>query len=222
MGVPQVLDDVPPLPQGPLLLAMLAYLLQALKHPFLSHCGVTMCTVYIVGKHQLHTCFYISKSPSNLPTPFPRLLLQLCRVRKITHDDCTEMLHTGWIHKFKTHDWHLLYSGTLVAYHLNKVNDISPDFISTGVSCIDSSSLLVCRPYGGCSILYRKSLSPFTSPLDSYSDHFCAVKPCNSNSFSFLLICVYMPNEHHQSSITDYLDVLREIQGFIESNPMSL
>ena len=36
---------------------------------------------------------------------------------------------------------------------LSKVNDISPDFISTGISGIDSNSLLVGRPYGGCSIL---------------------------------------------------------------------
>ena len=32
------------------------------------------------------------------------------------------------------------------------------------------------RPFGGCSILYRKSLSPYISPLYSCSDRFCGVR----------------------------------------------
>ena len=43
--------------------------------------------------------------------------------------------------------------------HLHKIREISLDFTSVSVSGMDSSSLLVGRPYGGCSILYRKSLS---------------------------------------------------------------
>ena len=37
---------------------------------------------------------------------------------------------------------------------------ISVDFLSVGVSGMDSSILLSGRPFGGCGILYRKSLSP--------------------------------------------------------------
>ena len=55
----------------------------------------------------------------------------------------------------------------LLRNHLNKVSDISPDFLATGVSGVDDSSLLLGRPYGGCAILYRKSLSPFITSLDS-------------------------------------------------------
>ena len=42
----------------------------------------------------------------------------------------------------------------LLRNHLNKVSDISPDFLATGVSGVDDSSLLLGRPYGGCAILY--------------------------------------------------------------------
>ena len=75
------------------------------------------------------------------------------------------------------------------------------------------------RPYGGCSILYRKSLS-FISPLVSYSDRYCAAKLCVPNGLSYLLICVYiMPSDNHQSSLSEYIEILGEIQSFTESHP---
>ena len=42
---------------------------------------------------------------------------------------------------------------------------ISDDFLSVGVSGIDSSILLTGCPFGGCSILYRKSLQWFIGSL---------------------------------------------------------
>ena len=42
---------------------------------------------------------------------------------------------------------------------------ISDDFLSVGVSGIDCSILLTGRPFGGCSILYRKSLQWFIGSL---------------------------------------------------------
>ena len=46
----------------------------------------------------------------------------------------------------------------LMKSRLNRLYDLSPDFLSVSVSSIDDSSLLVGRPFGGCAILYRKSL----------------------------------------------------------------
>ena len=40
--------------------------------------------------------------------------------------------------------------------HLININD---DFLSTGVRGMVSSDLITGRPYGGCAILFRKSLS---------------------------------------------------------------
>ena len=76
--------------------------------------------------------------------------------------------------------------------HLSDVCEISPDFISVGVNC---DLLSRGRPYGGCSILYRKSLSSCISPLYSCSDRFCGVRLSDSSGLSYLLVCVYESRE---------------------------
>ena len=85
----------------------------------------------------------------------------------------------------------------LIHDHLCKVNEISSEFVSVGVSGVDPDNFLVGRPYGGCSILYRKSLSAFITPLHSFSNRFCAIKLCDSSGLSVLMICVYMPGDHN-------------------------
>ena len=81
---------------------------------------------------------------------------------------------------------------------------------------MDNSSLLVGRPFGGCSILYWKSLASCITPLESCSDRFCALQFHDSNGSSFLFISVYMPAA--TSSSSDYLNTLCELEGFIDSN----
>ena len=49
--------------------------------------------------------------------------------------------------------------------HLSDVCEISPEIISVGVSGMNSDLLSRGRPYGGCSIPYRKSLSSCISPV---------------------------------------------------------
>ena len=100
--------------------------------------------------------------------------------------------------------------------HLYKINEVSPEFLSISVSGVDQSCLITGRPYGGCSILYRKSLSPFITLLDSGSNRFCALKLCDSNGLSVLMICVYMPGEHTQDAFNAYLNILGELEGFID------
>ena len=99
--------------------------------------------------------------------------------------------------------------------HLNDVGEISPDFISVGVSGMNDCDLLSCgRPYGGCSIFYRKSLSTCVSPLNSCSDRFCGVRLCDSSGLSYLLVCVYMPTCYRPDSYNVYLNTLGELEGF--------
>ena len=45
--------------------------------------------------------------------------------------------------------------------HLYKIGEISSDFLSVSISGVDHDHFLVGRPYGGCSIIYRKSLVSF-------------------------------------------------------------
>ena len=76
--------------------------------------------------------------------------------------------------------------------HLHKINNVSSYFLSVNISRMESGVLLQGQPCGGCSILYRKSLSSFVSPLRSCSNRFCGVLFVDSNGVSYLLVCVYM------------------------------
>ena len=78
--------------------------------------------------------------------------------------------------------------------------------------------MLVCgRPFGGCLILYRKSVASCIVPLVSCSNRFCAVKFCAC--VSMLIICVYMPSSSCSSLFNEYLNTLDELDGFIHSHP---
>ena len=101
--------------------------------------------------------------------------------------------------------------------HLNDVREICSDFLSVGVSGMNSDTLRCGRPYGGCSILYRKSLSSCISLLQSNSDRFCGIRLCDSSGLSYLLVSVYMPTYYDPSCVNVYLNVLGELEGFIAS-----
>ena len=70
----------------------------------------------------------------------------------------------------------------LLKENLHTVCDSFPDFLSVGVSGMDSSSLISGCPYGGCSILFRKSLSSCITPLATTSHRFCAIKIHDSSA----------------------------------------
>ena len=92
----------------------------------------------------------------------------------------------------------------------------SPQFCSTGVSGMDDS-LLHGRPFGGCGIIFRKSLSDRVSHLPSISKRFCALLLSIEN-LSILCICVYFPTNYHDTQSSDaFLSMLCEIEGFIDT-----
>ena len=69
--------------------------------------------------------------------------------------------------------------------HLHKLSDSFPNFSSVSFSGMDSASLLSGRPYDGCSISFRSSLSSCITPLVTCSDRFCAIRICDSSGQSF-------------------------------------
>ena len=75
---------------------------------------------------------------------------------------------------------------------------ISDDLLSVGVSGMDSSILLSGHPFGGCGILYRKSLSSVVRKIFTDSKRLCAISitlnnSCDNSPFVILLICVICP-----------------------------
>ena len=92
------------------------------------------------------------------------------------------------------------------------------DCYSHCISAIPSTEILHGRPYGGCSILWKKNLVACVSPISTVSKRLCAVT-IMMNNVSFLLCNVYMPTGTSGSSMEEYRSVLNEIKSiFLNSN----
>ena len=92
--------------------------------------------------------------------------------------------------------------------------NISDQYFSTAVSGMVSTEFVAGRLFGGCAILYHKSLSKFIKLI---SKRFRAIS-LTCSSMSILLICVYLPTNYGTSQNHDlYLEVLGELKGFIDA-----
>ena len=82
---------------------------------------------------------------------------------------------------------------------------------------MDSSKLLLGCPYGGCAILFRRSLISCISRLDSPSERFCAVRLQDNAGSTTLIVCVYLPfSDGSSESSNEFLVTLGELEGFID------
>ena len=116
----------------------------------------------------------------------------------------------------RSHDICFIQEHWLLQDQLGLLN-VNSDFLSIGVSGMDSSKLLLGRPYGGCAILYKRSLLPHISKLDSTSKRFCSLIIRDCNGSTTLLMCVYLPySDGSNESSNDFLVTLGEIEGFID------
>lgn len=116
----------------------------------------------------------------------------------------------------KSCDICLIQEHWLFSDQFNALN-INSDFCSISVSGMDSSELILGRPYGGCAILFQRSLLPFITRLDSNSRRFCGLL-ISHDSFVTLLICVYLPTDYGSVSSHDYFtETVGELCGFVDS-----
>ena len=83
-----------------------------------------------------------------------------------------------------------------------------------GFSAIDLEVLLIGRPFGGCSILYKTALDCKVSPADCGDSRVCAVR-VDLESSSFLLFNVYMPTD--TKSDMENVEVFDEVLSAISS-----
>ena len=80
---------------------------------------------------------------------------------------------------------------------VGKINQYFPEYNTYGVSGIKDDILLAGRPYGGCSFLYKKSLSAKTEFMTMDSDRMCCVsliKMLVSYMFSMYIFHVTTPH----------------------------
>ena len=104
----------------------------------------------------------------------------------------------------------------LLPDQLYLLNEFHPDYHCVSVSGIDGSVLLCGRPYGGCAILYQRSLFSSITPLLCDSNRFCAVKLHDSSGVFVLVVCVYMSAQSHSFCFDEYLSTIGELEGFLE------
>ena len=131
-----------------------------------------------------------------------------CRGWKSASDYVSNLLSACDICKLQEH-W--LFNEQLQSLNFNN------DFSSVGVSGMTSTDFIAGRPFGGCGILYRKSLSQYITTHRSISKRFCSVT-INSPQQSILLICVYLPTNYGTSQSSDqFLESLGELKGFIDT-----
>jgi hypothetical protein len=88
-----------------------------------------------------------------------------------------------------------------------------------GCSGMPSDQLLLGRPYGGCAIIWKRSMIGQITPVDTSSRRICAV--IMKTEHTTLLLCnVYMPCDRgdHGSNYVEYIEVLEEISELGHTN----
>jgi len=102
----------------------------------------------------------------------------------------------------------------LLPTELSLLNGIHPDFLSHGLSSVDTTAnVLIGRPYGGTAILCRKALSSCLKVITSHESRICGLSMNISIGFT-LLLCVYMPTNYGDENSRElYMDCLGKLHA---------
>ena len=111
------------------------------------------------------------------------------------------LIQEHWLHKSKLHVFE------------DNVNGIN----CHGVSGMVESELHTGRPYGGCAILWRDTLSCQVVPVPCHNNRLCCIKAV-FECYSVLIFSLYMPcdTEYNQSNADEYNQVLSDILSVVE------
>jgi exonuclease III len=94
---------------------------------------------------------------------------------------------------------------------LPDLNHINAHFLSHAVCGFDNSEVLIGRPYGGCSILWRSDIQARVESVDTNSKRICAIRMC-TDSWNVLFINVYLPYEDSERRSDDFCSQLTAIE----------
>ena len=92
-----------------------------------------------------------------------------------------------------------------------------------GVSGMTENEYMCGRPYGGCAILWRKSLNCSFTPISHRSKRIAAgILHLDNLHVNLLLFCVYMPcdGSHVDQYRQSYDEVIADIHAMIENSPV--
>lgn len=121
----------------------------------------------------------------------------------------------------QTNDIVLLQEHWLYDSQVHKLQSLSSDHMVHMVSGMDESKDIYGRPYGGCAILWRKSLSNTIVPIDTKSKRIAAIKLTYENS-EMVIFSVYMPCDNGSKNISEYSDVLDDISVLFHEHSVQM
>ena len=74
------------------------------------------------------------------------------------------------------------------------------------------------RPHGGTTILFKKSLAQYLTPINYKNKRVSGVEICMNNNFTCLLRSVYMPCDNHSNVVNQqYVEVTNCIENVFNS-----
>ena len=117
---------------------------------------------------------------------------------------------------FDKNDVMFIQESWLYNFELDKVYSILPDSCCLGVSAMDETDVSRSgRPFGGCLIVYKKSLSVPLIRVNTDSNRLC-VALIDTEDIKIVFITVYMPCDNGtDASASEFLDVLNEISSIL-------
>ena len=107
----------------------------------------------------------------------------------------------------------------LMPHETNFLDHVHSDFNNFSMSSVDAGSLLIGRPYGGLSILYKKSLT-INGNILTFDDERLLGFEILSENLKYLFINVYLPyySEENMHDFTMYMGKLESIVEESEVN----
>ena len=96
--------------------------------------------------------------------------------------------------------------------------NICQNFAVTGVSGMASDCVIHGRPYGGCAVYVRNTLSSSISHCQVVSRRFCGIKVKLAGGRILLVVCAYLPFDNgHASDSLKFSEVLCELEAFLST-----
>ena len=113
----------------------------------------------------------------------------------------------------------LLQETWLHDFEIDKVNKIIPNFMMKATSSMDATDISrLGRPFGGCLIMWNKSLKVNVKSIPTTSNRICALEINNKKGIKLIIISIYMPvNDNSATSILTFGDTLSEVSSIINT-----
>ena len=108
--------------------------------------------------------------------------------------------------------WHSKHAWLISVIHTVNTMQVFHSFINTNFVTLLSNG----RPYGGCAVYFRNTLSSSISHCQIVSRRFCGIKVKLAGGHIFLVVCIYLPfDDGHASDALKFGEVLGELEAFL-------